>query len=81
VAERTGGGFYRALDREQLEGIYRRLDEIETRRIETISYRPKRDLYWMPLAAALLLGMGAAAVILQRGRRSAPASRRREALP
>ncbi|WP_201832336.1 VWA domain-containing protein [Microvirga zambiensis] len=80
VAERTGGGFYRALDREQLEGIYRRLDEIETRRIETISYRPKRDLYWMPLAAALLLGMGAAAVILLRGRRSAPASPRQEAL-
>ena len=80
VAERTGGGFYRALDREQLEGIYRRLDEIETRRIETISYRPKRDLYWVPLAAGILLGMGAACVILLRGRGSAAASRRQEAL-
>jgi len=80
VAEKTGGGFYRALDREQLEGIYRRLDEVETRRIETVSYRPKRDLYWMPLAAAVLLGMGMAAAILFRGRR--PAVRgRQEALP
>jgi Ca-activated chloride channel family protein len=80
VAEKTGGGFYRALDREQLEGIYRRLDEVETRRIETVSYRPKRDLYWMPLAAGMLLGMGMAAAILLRGWR--PAVRgRQEVLP
>ncbi|EIM25374.1 VWA domain-containing protein [Microvirga lotononidis] len=69
VAARTGGGFYRALDREQLAGIYRRLDEVETRRIETVSFRPKTDLYWIPLAAALLTGMGAAALIAIKGRR------------
>jgi hypothetical protein len=45
VAKRTGGGFYRALDRDELAAISRRLDETETRRIET-SYRPKTDLCW-----------------------------------
>lgn len=79
VAERTGGGFYRALDREQLAGIYQRLDEVETRRVETVSFRPKTDLYWIPLAAALLVSMGAALAILIRNRRPAPLLGRREA--
>lgn len=57
VASVTGGGFYRALDRTQLAGIYQRLDAIETRRIETVSFQPKRDVYWAPLAAALILSM------------------------
>ncbi len=57
IASRTGGGFYRALDRAQLAGIYTRLDEIETRRIDTVSFRPKTDLYWMPVIAGLLLSM------------------------
>jgi Ca-activated chloride channel homolog len=33
VAETTGGDFYRALDRARLSNIYRRIDEIETRKI------------------------------------------------
>jgi Ca-activated chloride channel family protein len=57
VATVTGGGFYRALDRQQLAEIYRRLDEIETRRIETVSFRPKTDLYWVPIALSILLSM------------------------
>ncbi|RDI57190.1 VWA domain-containing protein [Microvirga subterranea] len=76
VAERTGGGFYRALDRDQLVGIYGRLDEIETRRIDTVSFRPKTDLYWVPLAAALLVGMAGSAAILIRSRRLRPLLRR-----
>lgn len=59
IATVTGGGFYRALDRDALAGIYRRLDAMETRRIETVTFRPRTDLYWMPLGLALLLGMAA----------------------
>ncbi|GJD65695.1 VWA domain-containing protein [Methylobacterium frigidaeris] len=59
VAATTGGDFSRALDREALAGIYRRLDAVETRRIETVSFRPRTDLYWVPLGLALLLSMGA----------------------
>lgn len=71
IATVTGGGFYRALDRNALAGIYRRLDAVETRRIETVTFRPRTDLYWIPLGLALLLSMAAQALGL------ALASRRR----
>jgi Ca-activated chloride channel family protein len=64
VASATGGGFFRALDRDQLAGIYQRLDQIETRRIDTVSFRPKRDIYWVPLAAGLVLSLLAQALRL-----------------
>jgi Ca-activated chloride channel homolog len=57
VSETTGGGFYRAMDRKGLEDIYARLDALETRKIDTVSFRPKREIYWIPLTAAMALGM------------------------
>jgi Ca-activated chloride channel family protein len=57
VAQTTGGGYFLALDRDQLAGIYERLDAIETRETQTVSYRPKREMYFWPLAAALLLSL------------------------
>lgn len=57
VARATGGGFYRALDRAGLEGIYARLDQIEARKVETVTFQPRMELYWLPLAALLLLSM------------------------
>ncbi|RDJ19680.1 VWA domain-containing protein [Bosea caraganae] len=76
VADKTGGGFFRALDRAQLADIYRRLDQIETRRIDTVSFRPRRDVYWVPLAAALTLTLLAQALVVARRRlrRGAPAA-------
>jgi len=66
VADTTGGGFFRALDRAQLADIYRRLDEIETRHIDTVSFRPRRDIYWVPVAGMLVLSMLAQALYLLR---------------
>ncbi|MEA1834326.1 VWA domain-containing protein [Methylobacterium durans] len=57
AAATTGGGYFRALDRAGLEQIYARLDAIETRRIDTVTVRPKRDVFWVPLAAALVASM------------------------
>ena len=58
VASTTEGGqFFLALDREELAGIYERLDEIETRDVQTVSHRPRRDLYFWPLGLALALSM------------------------
>ena len=37
VAATTGGGFFRALDRNQLDEIYVWLDEIETRKVDSVS--------------------------------------------
>ncbi len=59
VAEATGGQFFLALDRQELQGIYQQLDEIETRDVKTVSHRPRRDLYYWPLAAALLISLAA----------------------
>ena len=55
VASATGGGFYRALDRAQLADIYTRLDQIETRKVDTVSFRPKTDFFWLPLLVAMFL--------------------------
>jgi Ca-activated chloride channel family protein len=67
VATTTGGGFYRALDRSQLADIYTRLDAIETRKTDTVSFRPKTDLFWWPLALIAVLTMAFRAIRLARG--------------
>ena len=57
VAEGSGGEYFFAGDREQLAGIYRELDKIETRQVNVISHRPRRDLFFWPLLAALVIGL------------------------
>lgn len=58
VASETGGQAFFAADREELAGIYEELDRIETREIKTLSYRPKKDIFFVPLLAALLVSLG-----------------------
>lgn len=63
VAETTESGTYSlALNREELETIYQRLDELETHETKTVSHRPRRDLYFWPLAVALLVSLSARAL-------------------
>lgn len=57
IASATGGGFYRALDRTELEGIYTRLDQVETRKVDIVTYQPRSDLYWMPLLAMIVVAL------------------------
>ncbi len=66
VAKTTDGDFFLALDRDELAGIYQRLDEIETREIKTVSHRPRQDLYFWPISAALLLSLTAQAFVVLR---------------
>ncbi len=70
IAQATGGGFHRAMDYNQLNQIYTRLDEIETHKVQTLSACPCTDLYDYPLAALLLLNMAAQAAGLLRRRTS-----------
>lgn len=51
ISSITGGRFFRAEDRQQLEDIYKTLDKITLQNFETLSYRPKRPLFHWPLAA------------------------------
>lgn len=55
VAEITKGKYFFAGDREQLEGIYAELDRLETREVETVSYRPRLDLFHWPLTLIAVL--------------------------
>ncbi|MGC4075033.1 MAG: VWA domain-containing protein [Nibricoccus sp.] len=53
VAETTGGLYAHAGDSTQLEAIYQKLDALETRMAQTISRRPRRDVFWWPLVLGL----------------------------
>ena len=73
VAEATGGSYFFAGDREQLAGIYSELDRIETRQVDVISHRPRRDIFFWPLLAALGVSLGEHAFrFLRRFRSTAP---------
>ena len=69
VARKTGGGSFHAEDREGLEAIYKRLDELETRKVETVTHRPRLDLYHWIAGAIFLLTLGAASLPLLRRNR------------
>lgn len=75
VASTTGGSYFFAGDRASLEGIYDELDKIETRDVKTVSHRPRRDLFFWPLAMALVLSMFHRAVVLLVHRKEVPAQR------
>jgi Ca-activated chloride channel family protein len=55
MARTTGGEMFLAINREELEGVYNRIDAMTTRQVETLSYRPVIDLYFWPLAVAIIL--------------------------
>jgi Ca-activated chloride channel homolog len=77
VAATTGGLYSFAADRGQLDEIYQRLDRIETRQAETISYRPRLDIYYLPLAVALLVSFlqHSVQLLLTRSKRAAELKR------
>ncbi len=64
VAQGTGGVYSAASDRTQLEAIYRRLDELETRASATVSHRPRRDAHHVPLAAGFIVSLLYHAILL-----------------
>lgn len=55
IAETTGGQYFRAQDIRQLDKIYQLIDDIEPVSEDQQTYRPRTELYYWPLAAALLL--------------------------
>jgi Ca-activated chloride channel family protein len=55
VAELTGGRYFNASDREQLEAAYETLDQLEPIEYEEASYRPTQQLYTWPLGAMLIV--------------------------
>ncbi len=58
IAEATGGRYFRAENRDTLDQVYATLDQLTPHQVKTLSHQPKRDLFWLPLAAALSLFAG-----------------------
>lgn len=55
IAQATGGRFFRAEDRNALDQVYSTLDKLTAHQVKTLSHQPKRDLFWWPLGAAMVL--------------------------
>jgi Ca-activated chloride channel family protein len=53
IATVTGGRYFFGQDQDQLADIYRTLDAITPANHKTLSWRPKRDLFHIPLGIAL----------------------------
>jgi Ca-activated chloride channel family protein len=57
IAEETGGLFRRARTTEELQAIYKELDELEPIDQETETYRPEKSLFAWPLGFAVLTSL------------------------
>ncbi len=58
IAAVTGGRYFRATDQAALERIYAELDRLEPLEHEFRSYRPRRELFALPLALGVLPLLG-----------------------
>jgi Ca-activated chloride channel homolog len=73
VATATGGRAFRAEDRAKLEDIYATIDTLAPDQAKHTRFRPRIDLYWVPLAAAtVLLALYQTAAILWASIRARP---------
>lgn len=73
IASAANGAFYFADDEEALSEIYNKIDALTPRDVETATYRPRDDLSYYLLAAALLVGLMSVAFLqlVKNGRRPA----------
>lgn len=72
VASAADGSYFYAADRKELEGIYAELDRIETREVNTISHRPRRDLYYLFVMLAFFVSLGEKMFVVLASRRGTP---------
>lgn len=58
IAERSGGKFYDAYDRKELEGIYDAIDRLHPKKVKQERYRPSTALFIYPLGGFIFLLLG-----------------------
>ncbi|MXR69080.1 VWA domain-containing protein [Shewanella sp. JBTF-M18] len=78
LAPKTKGRYFRARNSDELEQIYQEIDKLEPTDSDQLSYRPQAELFYYPLAIALLVsvlmmlsGFSAVQALVQRLPRSA----------
>ena len=64
ISATTGGEFFIALNRSELDAIYAELDRIEPELLDSLSYRPTVEFFYVPLAVLLLLNLIFVVVLL-----------------
>ncbi len=57
IADKTGGQYFRARNLEELHEIHQTLNRLEPIESEEEKFRPVKSLFYLPLAAALLLSL------------------------
>ncbi|MCE9679531.1 VWA domain-containing protein [Shewanella sp. AS1] len=57
LASMTQGRYFRARNAKELEQIYHEIDKLEPTESEQLTYRPQSELFYYPLALALLLNL------------------------
>ncbi|MFR0687911.1 VWA domain-containing protein [Enterobacterales bacterium AE_CKDN230030158-1A_HGKHYDSX7] len=75
IASTTGGRFFTAGDSGALQQVYTTLDRITPHKVKTLSHQPRKDLFWLPLGAALLALLLAHGVAALAGRLAVSATR------
>lgn len=55
MAEVTGGRAFAALDRKELDAVFRLLGALEPNVFDSVSFRPRSDLHWLALAVVMVL--------------------------
>lgn len=61
IAQQSNGKYFRATSPEQLESIYRTLDQLEPVEQAAQSFRPVKELFYWPLGVALIIALTALA--------------------
>jgi Ca-activated chloride channel homolog len=62
IADMTGGKYFRARDTQEFAQIYSILDKLEPAESDERGFRPTTELFYWPLAGALLIALGSALV-------------------
>ena len=55
IADKTGGRYFRARNTKELNEIYKLLDVLEPIETDSKQFRPRKSLYYWPLAIAFVL--------------------------
>ena len=62
IADMTGGKYFRARDTQEFAQIYAALDKLEPAESDEQGFRPTTELFYWPLAGALLVALGSALI-------------------
>ena len=55
IATTTGGQYFRARNQQELETIYQTINKLEPIDSDFLQFRPEKNLFYWPLAAALMI--------------------------